>query len=57
MHLLQHQGGINFREYKPATVMRRIERRMQVRHVPDLDNYARCSTATAPNSTPCAASC
>jgi two-component system CheB/CheR fusion protein len=41
MHLLQHQGGINFREYKPATVMRRIERRMQVRHVPDLDNYAR----------------
>jgi two-component system CheB/CheR fusion protein len=40
MHLLQHQGGINFREYKPATVMRRIERRMQVRHVPDLDNYA-----------------
>ena len=41
MHLLQHQGGINFREYKPATVMRRIERRMQVRHVPDLENYAR----------------
>jgi two-component system CheB/CheR fusion protein len=41
MHLLQHQGGIDFREYKPATVMRRIERRMQVRHVPDLDNYAR----------------
>jgi two-component system CheB/CheR fusion protein len=40
MHLLHHQGGINFREYKPATVMRRIERRMQVRHVPDLDNYA-----------------
>jgi two-component system CheB/CheR fusion protein len=41
MHLLQHQGGINFREYKPATVMRRIERRMQVRHVPDLENYVR----------------
>jgi two-component system CheB/CheR fusion protein len=41
MHLLQHQGGIDFREYKPATVMRRIERRMQVRHVPDLENYAR----------------
>jgi two-component system CheB/CheR fusion protein len=41
MHLLYHQGGINFREYKPATVMRRIERRMQVRHVPDLENYAR----------------
>ncbi|ESQ09510.1 MAG TPA: chemotaxis protein CheR [Chromatiaceae bacterium] len=41
MHLLQQQGGINFREYKPATVMRRIERRMQVRHVPDLEHYAR----------------
>jgi len=41
MHLLHHQGGINFRDYKPATVMRRIERRMQVRHVPDLENYIR----------------
>ena len=41
MHLLHHQGGINFRDYKPATVMRRIERRMQVRHVPDLANYVR----------------
>ena len=28
LHLLHHQGGINFRDYKPATVMRRIERRM-----------------------------
>ncbi|MCF1183207.1 PAS domain-containing protein [Marichromatium gracile] len=41
MHLLKHQGGINFRDYKPATVMRRIERRMQVRHTPDLHNYVR----------------
>ncbi|MEA3639479.1 MAG: chemotaxis protein CheB [Lamprobacter sp.] len=41
LHLLHHQGGINFRDYKPATVMRRIERRMQVRHVPDLENYVR----------------
>jgi two-component system, chemotaxis family, CheB/CheR fusion protein len=41
MHLLQRQGGINFREYKPATVMRRLERRMQVRHTPDLANYVR----------------
>ena len=41
MHLLHHQGGINFRDYKPATVTRRIERRMQVRHVPDLENYVR----------------
>ncbi|PPD33705.1 MAG: chemotaxis protein CheR [Methylomonas sp.] len=38
-HLLYQIGGINFKEYKPATVMRRIERRMQVRHVHDLGNY------------------
>ena len=41
MHLLQHSGGIDFREYKPATVMRRMERRMQVRQVPELSGYAR----------------
>jgi two-component system, chemotaxis family, CheB/CheR fusion protein len=45
MHLLQHSGGINFREYKPATVMRRMERRMLVRQTPDLVNYARLLSA------------
>lgn len=40
-HLLYREGGINFKEYKPTTVMRRIERRMQVRHVRDLSNYLR----------------
>jgi two-component system CheB/CheR fusion protein len=39
LHLLYQIGGINFREYKPATVQRRIERRMQIRHVRDLTNY------------------
>jgi two-component system CheB/CheR fusion protein len=39
LHLLYQVGGINFREYKPATVQRRIERRMQIRHVRDLHNY------------------
>ena len=38
-HLLYQVGGINFKDYKPTTVMRRIERRMQVRHVRDLSNY------------------
>ncbi|MCG5499998.1 chemotaxis protein CheB [Ectothiorhodospira lacustris] len=38
-HLLHNHGGVNFREYKPATVLRRIERRMQVRHVPDFERY------------------
>ncbi len=41
MHLLQHAGGIDFRDYKPATVMRRMERRMQVRQTPDLLSYVR----------------
>ena len=38
-HLLYQIGGINFKEYKPTTVMRRIERRMQVRHQHDLASY------------------
>ena len=32
-------SGIDFREYKPATVMRRIERRMQVLHCGSLSDY------------------
>lgn len=39
LHLLYQVGGINFKEYKPATVQRRIERRMQIRHTRDLTNY------------------
>jgi len=39
LHLLYQVGGINFKEYKPTTVQRRIERRMQIRHVRDLQNY------------------
>ena len=32
-------SGIDFREYKPTTVLRRIERRMQVLHAHDLADY------------------
>jgi two-component system CheB/CheR fusion protein len=39
-HLLRNVGGIDFRDYKPATVLRRIERRMKVRHVPSYEHYA-----------------
>jgi two-component system CheB/CheR fusion protein len=39
VHLLYEVGGINFGEYKPATVLRRIERRMQVRHAHDMESY------------------
>ena len=41
LHLVYQIGGINFKEYKPATVQRRIERRMQIRHVRDLIDYLR----------------
>ena len=36
--LLQH-SGIDFEEYKPATVNRRLERRLQVRHCASLVDY------------------
>lgn len=37
--LLQQYSHINFHEYKPATIERRIERRMQVQHVQSLKSY------------------
>lgn len=39
LHLLLQLGGINFEEYKPGTVMRRIERRMAVRQVANIETY------------------
>lgn len=39
LELLHQDGGIDFTEYKQATIMRRIERRMQVRHTPELHQY------------------
>ncbi|MDD2881573.1 MAG: chemotaxis protein CheB [Rhodoferax sp.] len=39
MHLLLQIGGIDFQEYKSGTVMRRIERRMNVRQVTSLETY------------------
>jgi len=39
MHLLLQLGGINFEDYKPGTVMRRIERRMAVRQVNGIEAY------------------
>ena len=39
MQLLQHIGGIAFGDYKPSTVVRRIERRMQVRQAESLQDY------------------
>lgn len=37
--ILHQVGGIDFSDYKPATVLRRIERRQQVRHCPELYQY------------------
>lgn len=39
LQLLHQIGGIDFSDYKDATVLRRIERRMQVRHTPELHQY------------------
>lgn len=39
VRLLFQAGGIDFGDYKPATMMRRIERRLQVRHARSLGNY------------------
>lgn len=39
LQLLLQSGGIDFHDYKPATLVRRIERRMQVRHLRSLDDY------------------
>lgn len=39
LQLLFQVGGIDFRDYKPATVLRRIQRRMQVRHLRRLGEY------------------
>jgi two-component system CheB/CheR fusion protein len=39
LHLLLQLGGINFEEYKPGTVMRRIERRMVVNQVSNIEAY------------------
>jgi two-component system CheB/CheR fusion protein len=39
LQLLYQIGGIDFQDYKPATIMRRLERRMQVRHTPELHRY------------------
>jgi two-component system CheB/CheR fusion protein len=40
-------SGIDFRDYKPTTVLRRIERRMQVQRAPSLATY-RETLATSP---------
>ena len=39
MQLLHSIGGIGFSDYKPSTVLRRIERRMQVRQADSLEDY------------------
>ena len=39
LQLLLQSGGIDFHDYKQATLLRRIERRMQVRHLRTLDDY------------------
>lgn len=40
IHLLREQYGIDFSQYKPNTVTRRIERRLMLNQTVDLDAYA-----------------
>ena len=44
-------SGIDFREYKPATVLRRIERRMQLLRTPTLADYQARLAASADEQT------
>ncbi|XYH99408.1 chemotaxis protein CheB [Sorangium sp. So ce1128] len=37
--MLEEQFGIDFTHYKPSTVTRRIERRIQLAHTDDIDQY------------------
>ena len=41
MNLLRERTGHDFEHYKPATVLRRLERRLQVTNVPSLPEYSR----------------
>ena len=38
-HMLEREFGIDFTHYKPSTITRRIERRLQLAHVDDVDSY------------------
>ena len=47
LELLLGSSGIDFRDYKPTTVLRRIERRMQVQHAASLAAYRDALAASA----------
>ncbi|KTS75385.1 chemotaxis protein [Pseudomonas oryzihabitans] len=49
--LLRTRTGHNFKQYKTATVLRRVERRMQVNTIPDMPAYA-CFLHEHPEETP-----
>jgi two-component system CheB/CheR fusion protein len=49
--LLRSRTGHDFQPYKRATVLRRIERRLQVRQVPDLSTYGALLKSEAVEST------
>ena len=48
MGMLRARTGHDFRHYKRATVLRRIERRLQVCGVPDLPELQRATCASTP---------
>jgi two-component system CheB/CheR fusion protein len=44
LSILQERTGHDFRQYKQLTLLRRLERRLQVRSLPDLPSYCRLLT-------------
>ena len=40
--MLEKEFGIDFKHYKPSTVTRRIERRLQLSRAHDIETYAQC---------------
>ena len=39
IHLISSYSGVNFRNYKPGTIIRRIEKRMKINHIEKLSEY------------------
>lgn len=47
IHLVHNQRRVNFRHYKPATLQRRIERRMAALGVNEIDDYVAIARSSA----------
>ena len=39
LNMISRHSSIDFRQYKPTTILRRIGRRMAIRHLPSIEEY------------------